>query len=307
MMAVEAQSSKSKLTLGPLLFHWSPDKMRDFYFRIADEAPVDTVHIGEAVCAKRLPLTERALDEARVRLLNAGKEIVLSSLAIIADEKDMASTSALAEERDLLVEANDIAALASVDGRPHMIGPFVNIYNEDTIDFLARRGAVRLCLPPEMHRDAIAAIAAKTAVELEVFAFGRVPLALSARCYHARVNDLHKDNCRFVCNQDTDGMAVETLASQPFVAVNGVQTLSFTYNSLIGELGELRRLGVNRFRLSPHDTDMVAVAETFRAALDGEIDAEEAQARLAEELPDAQFANGFFHRREGMSYSAPAL
>ncbi|MFQ5564352.1 MAG: U32 family peptidase [Parvularculaceae bacterium] len=304
MMRSDTASQQSRLTLGPLLFHWPPEKIRDFYFRIADEAPVDTVHIGEAVCAKRLPLIEKALEEARERLLAAGKEVVLSSLAIIADEKDMAPTAALSGEPDLLVEANDIAALAGLDGRPHVIGPFVNVYNEDTLSFLARRGAVRICLPPEMHKDAIAALAAKSDAELEIFAFGRVPLALSARCYHARVNDLHKDNCRFVCNQDPDGMTVETLTGAPFLVVNGVQTLSFAYNNLIADLADLQELGVNRFRLSPHDVDMIAVAEIFRNALDGEIDAEEALDCLACELPIARFANGFFHRVEGMTWKA---
>lgn len=304
MMRTSENSSAGKLSLGPLLFHWSPEKIRDFYYRIADEAPVDSVHVGEAVCAKRLPLVEKALEDARERLLAAGKEVVLSTLAMIADEKDMTYTARLAQQRGLLVEANDVSALSYLDGLPHMIGPFVNVYNEETLNFLAARGAERICLPPELYREAIAALAERTDIALEVFAFGRIPLALSARCYHARVNDLHKDNCRFVCNQDPDGMIVKTLTGEPFLAVNGVQTLSFAYNNLIGELADLRTIGVNRFRLSPHDTDMVAVATTFRDTLDGVIDPEKAQRRLAEEMPEAHFANGFFHRREGMRFSA---
>lgn len=307
MMSATETPSAARLTLGPLLFHWSPEKIRDFYFRIADEAPLDTVHVGEAVCAKRLPLIETALEEARERLLRAGKEVVLSTLAIVADEKDMAHTAKLAGERGLLVEANDIAALSYLDGLPHMIGPFINVYNEETLNFLAARGATRVCLPPELHKEAITALAEKTDIALEVFAFGRVPLALSARCYHARVNDLHKDNCRFVCNQDPDGMTVKTLTGAPFLAVNGVQTLSFAYTNLLGELAELREIGVHRFRLSPQDTDMAAIAATFRDTLNGVIGPEEAQARLAGEMPEAQFANGFFHHREGMSFSAPPV
>jgi len=307
MTREEKSAATTRLTLGPLLFNWAPEKVRDFYCRIADEAPVDCVHIGEVVCAKRIPLAEEALDEARERLVRAGKEVVLSTLAIVADEKDMAQTAALAEERDLLVEANDVAALSSLDGRPHMIGPFVNVYNEDTLNFLTRRGAARICLPPELPREAIGALAEKTGIELEVFAFGRIPLALSARCYHARVNGLHKDNCRFVCNQDPDGMLVKTLTGQSFLAVNGVQTLSFTYNCLIGELEILKDIGVRRFRLSPHDADMIAVARIFRDALDGRAGAEEAKARLADELPGARFSNGFFHHREGMAFTPVPL
>lgn len=38
--------TRVELTLGPVFFHWSNDRLRDFYRRIADEAPVDRVHIG---------------------------------------------------------------------------------------------------------------------------------------------------------------------------------------------------------------------------------------------------------------------
>ena len=50
----------------------------------------------------------------------------------------------------------------------------------------------------------------------EVFAFGKVPLAMSARCYHARAHKLTKDNCRFVCEKDPDGMPVKTLDGAGF-------------------------------------------------------------------------------------------
>ena len=53
-MAVKAKN-EFKLTLGPALFNWSPEKWRDFYFQIADEAPVDVVYVGEVVCSKRSP------------------------------------------------------------------------------------------------------------------------------------------------------------------------------------------------------------------------------------------------------------
>ncbi len=45
-----------ELTLGPVLFNWAPERWRDFYFRIADEAPLDIVYLGEVVCFKRAPL-----------------------------------------------------------------------------------------------------------------------------------------------------------------------------------------------------------------------------------------------------------
>lgn len=44
-----------KLTIGPIQFHWPASVWRDFYFRMADEAPVEKVYIGEVICSKRAP------------------------------------------------------------------------------------------------------------------------------------------------------------------------------------------------------------------------------------------------------------
>jgi hypothetical protein len=57
-----------------------PRRWRDFYFRIADEAPVDAVYFGEVVCSKRAPLTEAHLQDAAERLRAADKQVVLSTL-----------------------------------------------------------------------------------------------------------------------------------------------------------------------------------------------------------------------------------
>lgn len=293
--------ARAGLTLGPLFFNWPPEKVRAFYGRIAAEAPVDTVYLGEVVCPKRAPLLAAALADAAETLLAAGKEVVQSTLALVLDGKDMAAVAAAAEAGGLLVEANDTAALTSLSGRPHAVGPFVNVYNEGTLACLARNGATRVCLPPELSREAIAQLAGSGQAELEVQVFGRLPLALSARCHHARAHGLHKDNCRYVCGEDADGMAVETLAGEPFLTVNGVQTLSNSYCNLIQELDDLGAIGVRRFRLSPQDTDMVAVARLFRAVLDRTIGADEADAALAALLPGIVFSNGYYHRQRGLA------
>ena len=135
------------------------------------------------------------------------------------------------------MEVNDLSCLGMLGGRPHAIGPFVNIYNEATAAYFASRGATRICLPPELPLTAIRTIAkAQPEVIFEVFGFGRAPLAISARCYHARLNKLSKDNCHFVCDQDPDGLAVTTLDNEPFLAMNGVQTLSYACTSVLGDI-----------------------------------------------------------------------
>lgn len=299
-------TDRATLTLGPLLFNRPADRWRDFYARIADEAPVDYVHLGEVVCSKRLPFYIDSMPQAIARLRRAGKRVVLSSLALVTLKREREMCADLAASGDLDIEVNDLTMLAYLaPGRAFTVGPLVNVYNEDTLAFLAGRGARRVCLPPELPRDSVAVLARAAAahgVAAEVWAFGRVPLAISGRCYHARVHGLAKDNCQFVCGQDADGLTVTTLDREKFLSVNGVQTLSFTYANLLGDLERLQAAGVSSFRLSPHSCDMVAVAEKFRQVLDRRADAEEAGRALAGLLPEAAFSNGFLAGIEGAAF-----
>ena len=287
------------LSLGPVLFNWDAEDKRDFYFRIADEAPLDTVYVGEVVCSKRAPFFDRYLPEVVERLRRGGKHVVHSTLVLIMSEREMDAVRALAGIPELLIEANDIGSAALLAGRPHVIGPFVNIYNEDTLNYLARKGASMVSLPWELSSPSIASLAKSAAVELEVQVFGRVPLAISARCYHARMHGLHKDGCRYVCAEDPDGMSVETLDGESFLSVNGTQTLSHTVSNLIGELEELQEMGIRAFRLWPHSVDMVAVTEVFRDVLDGKRTADDGRRRLEALAGFAPFSNGFYYGREG--------
>jgi collagenase-like PrtC family protease len=287
---------QAQLTLGPVLFNWPAERWRDFYFSVAEEAPVDRVYLGEVVCSKREPFFAPVLEDVVARLEAGGKQVVFSTLALITNAREARAARELCEDESLLVEANDPSALGHLQGRPHVVGPYVNVYNEDTLLFLAGEGARRVCLPVELPAASLAALgrAAQGHVELEVQAFGRLPLALSARCYHARAHGLHKDNCQFVCAEDPDGLSLQTLSDQPFLAVNGIQTLSHAYVNLIDELNALQDMGVTAFRLSPHDCDMVATANAFRDVLDRRIDADEGMARLSRIVPQAHYSKSFF-------------
>ena len=218
-----------QLSLGPVLYNWAPERWRDFYFRIADEAPVDVVSVGEIVCSKRSPFFAGHIPAVVERLQKGGKQVLLGSLILVSQRRERRQTAELAAAEDVLVEVNDLTCLRALAGRPHAIGPFVNIYNEASAAFHAARGATRICLPPELPLSSVAAIARSVPdVMIEVFSFGRVPLAISARCYHARLHKLAKDNCRFVCEKDPDGLLLNTLEQQEFLTINGVQTLSHT-------------------------------------------------------------------------------
>jgi len=294
-----------QLSLGPVLYNWQPDRWRDFYFRIADEAPVDVVAVGEIVCSKRAPFFDEHLPAVIERLETAGKTVLLGSLILVSQPRERRQMAALAEVADGLVEVNDLTCLRSISGRPHAIGPFVNIYNEAAASFHAGQGATRICLPPELPLASVAAIAAAVPqVVVEVFAFGRAPLAISARCYHARVHKLAKDNCRFVCDKDIDGLVVKTLDNQDFLTINGVQTLSHACTNLLCDVEKLEQGGVRSLRLSPQACDMVDVARTFRDVLDGRKDAEAGCRHIEQIYPNVPVANGFLHGAPGFSYVA---
>jgi collagenase-like PrtC family protease len=298
------RDTKLGLTMGPLLFNWQSSKIVDFYARIADEAPVDAVCIGEVVCSKRHPLRAAALAEVCERLHRARKTVVLSTLALATLPRELRELIALVEQDEFAVEVNDQTALAYMrEARPFRVGPFVNLYNESTLDYFAQRGASHVCYPPELSLAAVEVLSKRAAalhVKAEVWGFGRVPLALSGRCYHARLQGLNKDSCQFVCERDADGLDVRTLDEQRLLAINGVQTLSQSYCNVIGDTERLAQAGVNSIRLSPHSCDMVAVAEAFRQRLDGRIGPGEAQARMSAICGPAIFSNGFLFGASGL-------
>lgn len=301
------------LTIGPILFHWPADRMRDFYFRIADEAPVDTVYLGEVVCSKRTPFFEPHYEEVAARLKAGGKTVVFCSLTEVMLPRERKMTESLCALEGFAIEANDTAALYHLRGKPHRIGQYLNVYNEDTLTCLAGRGATHVTVPAELPGEALATMAAaaeKLKVMLEIQVYGRVGLALSARCYHARAHERIKDNCQFVCETDEDGMTLTTADGTPFLAVNGIQTLSYTCLNLIEDLSTLQKMGVHTFRLSPHSVDMVKVATLFREVLDQKTTPAAALTALTGLQGKgfaAPFARGFFHHAPGYLWDCASL
>lgn len=293
-----------ELALGPLMFHWAPDRIRDFYARVADEAPVDRVYLGEVVCGKREPLGAAALAEAGERLIAAGKTVVWSGLALPATRRDRKAIAALTSLSDELIEINDISALRGRLGS-FVAGPLLNVYNEAAAAELVGRGCVRLCANVELSLTAIRSIvAACPGLEIELFAYGRLPLALSGRCYHARAHGLHKDSCQFVCDRDPDGMPLRTMEGVDFLAVNGVQTLSHGVQLVDVAADELGDAGVTALRLSPHTGDMVAIARAYRDFADGALGVAELAMAVRDAGTPAPFVSGYLHGGSGMAPAA---
>lgn len=295
----------AKITIGPLLFHWPAEKRRDFYYQIADNPHVDTVYLGEVICSKRTPFFIADIDAARQRLEDAGKTVVFSTLSEVTERRDQKDIEKICKIQNNCIEVNDASALWRMDGRAHYIGQLLNVYNEQTMAHLHAKGAVHFCVPSELPSDALTVLGNKAKeldVALEVQVFGRTSLALSARCYHARAHNRIKANCRFVCGEDHDGMDLTTLSGDTFLTVNGIQTLSYHYLSLIGELKDLQKMGVSHFRLSPHTTDMDVVIQAFHDVLFDKASVTEARDRLEGLDIEAPFVNGFFHGQPGLDY-----
>ncbi|MCB1313960.1 MAG: U32 family peptidase [Sedimentitalea sp.] len=307
-MAVMAMTTK--LTLGPIAYHWSADARRDFYARIADEAPLDEVYLGEVICSKRAPFQEADLPATIERLERAGKTVILSTLAEVMLKRERKATEDLAGMETHEIEINNAAGLYARGTRAHRIGPFMNAYNEATIAWMAGRGATHVCLPAELPAPAIA-VAVQAARNLglgvEVQVFGRLSLAVSARCYHARAHGRTKDNCQFVCEEDADGLPLRTTDDRAILRVNGIQTQSESYLALLPESGRLVRDGVTHLRLMPQAVDMAAVASVFRGLLDEAVSVEEANASLHDLCADAAFSNGFYHGQAGYRRIAMAV
>jgi collagenase-like PrtC family protease len=286
------------LTVGPNAFFWTADAVRGLYADLA-QSPVARVVIGEWVCSKRLPFWQDEIPGAINALMDAGKEVAVTTLALITLRRERRQTADLAE-MGLPVEVNDLSALRHIpEGAPFWVGPMVNVYNEGTLDWLARRGARRICLPPELPMASVAVLAragAAAGVAVEVWGHGRVPLAISGRCYHARLHDRAKDSCQFVCGEDPDGRDVDTLDGQPFLTVNGVQTLGRTVTTVAGQWQALQQAGVSTLRLSPHVGDFAGVARAWADALAGGAGP---AAQLQGLMPGTAFSDGFLAGKPG--------
>jgi collagenase-like PrtC family protease len=296
------------ITVGPNQFFWDLNTTRNFYESIA-KAPVRRVVIGELICSKRLPFVQDAFPEAVDTLTAAGKSVALTTLALITLKRERKLTADLFDA-GITVEINDLSALKHMPkGQAFWVGPLVNVYNEGTVRWLADQGAKRICLPPELPIDSVrrlAQIGQDLGVAVEIWGHGRAPLAISARCYHARLHDRIKDNCQFVCGEDPDGRDVDTLDAQKFLVANGVQTLSYATISMVRQIDLLREAGVSALRLSPQSAHFAEICEGYAKVLQGTVDAEAFTRELAALVPGETLADGFLTGACGAEWSGAA-
>ena len=294
-----------KIALGPLLYYWRRDEVLRFY-RSVEALPLDVVYLGETVCSRRHELRFPDWLALAGALAAAGKEVVLSTQVLLESGSDVTAMQKVAENGRFSVEANDMGAVRRLAGVvPFVAGPHLNLYNLPSLHWMAGRGARRWVAPLEMKREDLATLhAGKPAgLETEVFAYGRMPLAFSARCFTARHYDLPKDDCRFRCIEHPDGLLLRTREQEGFLVLNGTQTQSAGTCNLLGDWDGLQAAGVDVVRLSPQAAHMDEVVKSFDAVRKGQAPARAAAADLARHLPGPA-CNGFWHGRPGMEYVA---
>jgi collagenase-like PrtC family protease len=290
-----------KLALGPLLYYWPRAAVLRFYEEIA-AVPVDTVYLGEVVCSRRHEVAFEDWLAIGERLAAAGKEVVLSAQALTESEGDLKLVRRAAANGRFRVEANDWGAARLLSGTEGWVaGPHLNVYNPQTLAVVAELGATRWVAPVEATREMVAGVLAErpAGLEAEVFGYGRMPLAFSARCFTARRMNRQKEDCGYACIDFPDGMVLDTREGRPFLAANGVQTLSAGVYCLIEELPALREAGAGLLRISPQSQDTPQVLRVLRAACKGQLSPYDARKALAAVAP-GRLWNGFWHGRPGM-------
>ena len=293
-----------KLALGPLLYYWPRETVLGFYEAVA-KSPVDIVYLGETVCSRRRELRLADWLSVAAMLKEAGKEVILSTQVLIESGSDVTILHKIAEmsiNGDFMVEANDMGAVHCLEGKvPFVAGPHLNIYNLPTLQWMAALNIKRWVIPMEMGRDDLKLLqqGRPAGLETEVFAYGRMPLAFSARCFTARHYNLPKDDCQFRCIDHADGLQMRTRENEEFLVLNGIQTQSARVYNLLPELGALRELGVDVVRISPQSQHTLEIIDLFHGVMTARTRAVDAMLALTPLMPE-RACNGYWYGKPGL-------
>ncbi len=296
-----------RLSLGAIPYLWPRQTVEDFY-QLHVNSPVDVIYLGETVCAKRRTLKIAEWIDLAKELATEGKQIVLSTLTLIEAKSDMAGVKRLCNNGDLLVEANDMGAvqLMAEQSLPFVTGPSLNIYNAYTLKLLYKQGLMRWVMPVELNAETLKDILADAAamgigdkIETEVFSFGRLPLAYSARCFTARFHNVPKDDCQLVCQNYPEGLAMDSQEGLDFFTINGIQTQSGHIQNLLPHWQQMQQIGVDMMRISPQPHYMVEIIKRHYQVLQGDSMATDLQPWLT-----AAACDGYWCGKPGMDYIA---
>lgn len=291
-----------KISVGPIYFYWPKQRVIDFYKKIAN-SKADIVYLGEVVCSKRKELRFEDWLNIASELEASGKEVVLSTLTLLEADSELRRMGRVSQESKYMIEANDFAAisLASKESKGFIVGPSVNVYNANSLNFLKSKGMKRWCFPVELSKNTLQdmIVHKDDDLEVEVFAFGKLPLAFSARCFTARAYDLDKDDCQYKCIMHSDGMLLSTKEDEEFLTINGIQTMSNDTFNLINQIDDMRNIGVDVVRISPQSKNTDKIVNTFKDLSLNNINKDNAKKQL-DNLSSSAFCDGYWFESPGM-------
>ncbi len=284
--------------LGPILYYW-PKATTAAFYEAASNSAADIIYLGETVCSKRREMIGSDWLDLAKMLAHAGKQVVLSTMTLIEAPFELKEMRQLIDNGDFIIEANDLSAvnLASERKLPFVAGPALNVYNAHTLKMLRQQGMTRWCMPVELSGQWLRDIMAQCQTlgihgqfEVEVFAYGHLPLAISARCFTARSEDRDKDQCQTCCINYPNGRSVQSQEKQQVFVLNGLQTQSGYCYNLGNELAHMHDL-VDVVRLSPNGLATIETLQTFK-------DNEQGQQPLS--LINAHECNGYWLGQAGL-------
>ncbi|MGI2210689.1 U32 family peptidase [Shewanella baltica] len=294
-----------QISLGPLLYCWQKQQVTDFYQQVA-ASQIPLVYLGEAVCSRRRELKWGDYLELARMLKQAGKEVVISTLALIEAPSEYTELKRQVDNGEFMVEANDMAAvyLANEHKLPFVCGASINNYNRASLDILQRFGMQRFVMPVELSKAWLSqVIQQKPSFEVEVLGHGYLPLAHSARCFTARHKQLTKDHCETVCREYSKGLVAQTQEQQPLLRLNGIQTQSASCLDLRSEITTMAKMGVDVFRVSPSSFDCITTANALVDAINTPENAQHFAISSDANLETTQ-CNGYWFGEAGLAVHA---
>jgi O2-independent ubiquinone biosynthesis protein UbiV len=289
-----------KFSLGASQFFWPKQQVHDFYQQ-ALQSDADVIYLGETVCSKRRELKANDWIALAKSLTGAGKQIVLSTMTLLEAPAELQVLRKLCSNGELLVEANDLSAVQILHELklPFVCGPAINCYNLATLKLLLTQGMIRWVMPVELSGDWFAQLMAEAEqaqirqqFETEVFAWGYLPLAYSARCFTARAENRPKDDCQYCCINYPQGRVMKSQEQQTVFVLNGIQTMSGYQYNLINEVNDMQRKGVDMVRISADSEQALAQIAQFKRQL---------TTPMAYPLDKTRQCNGYWHQIAGMS------
>ncbi|ROS04947.1 collagenase-like PrtC family protease [Sinobacterium caligoides] len=270
------------------------------FYEAAIDSQTDVIYLGETVCSKRTELTPNEWLELAEGLQDRGKQIVLSTQTLLETPADHKLLQRYCDNDKLLFEANDMGAVGILSNKrlPFVVGAAINCYNAHTLQQLRQLGMQRWVMPVELSRQWLLDVISEAkqlgcdmGFEREVFAYGYLPLAYSARCFTSRHENRPKSDCQQCCIQYPQGLTVNSQEGQALFTINGIQTQSGYCYNLINDIPSMQGL-VDIVRISPLSLNSLETAEQFKRT---------AELGLTDNIATGGECNGYWHNLTGMT------